>query len=690
VAIEVPQEVLDALTRVKLPGDVRQHEASETLDIRGLLCPVHRAEALVLGSGAAGLRAAVELKREGVDVVVCSTGLFSGTSACSGSDKQTLHTAGTSNRGDDFVQLANDIGSGGAMDKDTAYIEAVGSIGAFAGLQYLGLPLPQDRFGAVLRYQTDHDDVGRATSCGPRTSRLMVKVLCEEAIRLDIPFITRTTGVRILQEDGHVKGLIAIERDRSINTYGLKIILCNRLVLATGGPGELYRDSVYPKNCFGSLGMAIEAGIEVSNLTESQFGIGTRRTEFPWNLSGTYVQVIPYIYSVDAESKEHNFLADYFRTTRELASNVFRKGYQWPFHASRMADFQSSLVDLAIFIESQKGNTILMDFNRNPKGVAGDQDFSLERLDEDVYAYLENNNALQKKPIDRLRAMNPLAIELYRMHKHDIEAEPLPFNVSNQHMNGGIDVDAWAQSSLEGCYAIGEVSGTHGVTRPGGAALNAGQVFGMRCAKHIATHKKPSQTIDLAGLEAMIASTIDEVSRNLENETGIEIPDIETEVQARMSDHAGFICNVEQISDSLNKTKALNGEIVSKGIHIESENKISTYFNWMHTTLCSEAVLTALNHYAENGGGSRGARAMCSPEGTVVPQARNLDLEAYRFIEEQDKDKETKIVLKYADGSFDVHERKLREMEDPRGIFFEKNWASYLTGNIYKEGFKHE
>ena len=59
-------------------------------------------------------------------------------------------------------------------------------------------------------------------------------------------------------------------------------------------------------------------------------------------------------------------------------------------------------------------------------------------------------------------------------------------------------------------------------------------------------------------------------------------------------------------------------------------------------------------------------------------------------IEEQDKDKETKIVLKYADGSFDVHERKLREMEDPRGIFFEKNWASYLTGNIYKEGFKHE
>ncbi|VTO17461.1 Uncharacterised protein [Klebsiella variicola] len=36
-------------------------------------------------------------------------------------------------------------------------------------------------------------------------------------------------------------------------------------------------------------------------------------------------QVIPYIYSVDSEGNEHNFLADYYRTTQELASNIFRK-----------------------------------------------------------------------------------------------------------------------------------------------------------------------------------------------------------------------------------------------------------------------------------------------------------------------------------------------------------------------------
>ena len=96
--------------------------------------------------------------------------------------------------------MARAIRAGGAMDEDTAYVEAVGSSRAMASLQYLGLPLPQDPLGGTLRYQTDHDEVGRATSCGPRTSRLMVKVLADEAIRLGIPFYNHTTAVKILTE----------------------------------------------------------------------------------------------------------------------------------------------------------------------------------------------------------------------------------------------------------------------------------------------------------------------------------------------------------------------------------------------------------------------------------------------------------------------------------------------------------
>lgn len=221
--------------------------------------------------------------------------------------------------------------------------------------------------------------------------------------------------------------------------------------------GELYRDSVYPHKCFGSLGLALEEGLTLTNLTESQFGIGTPRSTFPWNLSGTYVQVIPYIYSVDAEGNEYNFLADYYRTTRELASNIFRKGYQWPFHATRVMDFGSSLLDMAVAQEQQSGRQVFMDFNRNPEPVPGDLPFSLDRLDDDVRAYLENNDALAPSPIERLQRMNPLSISLYKMHGYDLTTQPLQFAMNNQHMNGGIEVDIWGQTSLPGCFAVGKL-----------------------------------------------------------------------------------------------------------------------------------------------------------------------------------------------------------------------------------------
>ena len=198
----IPQTILDRLTDVAMPRLQAERPAKETMAARGFSMPAHRCETLVLGSGAAGLRAAVELKRRDVDVVVASQSAFGGTSACSGSDKQTLHTANGAGRGDDFRAMAAALGAGGAMDEDTAYIEAVGSLRALSSLQFMGLPLPQDRLGGVLRYQTDHDEVGRATSCGPRTSRLMVQALAAEAIRLNAPIFNHTTGVRLLIEDG--------------------------------------------------------------------------------------------------------------------------------------------------------------------------------------------------------------------------------------------------------------------------------------------------------------------------------------------------------------------------------------------------------------------------------------------------------------------------------------------------------
>ena len=98
MTVDVPQEILDALTDVVMPRLPPDGRARGDRGRRRRL-PVYRHGCVVVGSGAAGLRAAVELNRRGGDVVVVSQSAWGGTSACSGSDKQTLHTANTADRG---------------------------------------------------------------------------------------------------------------------------------------------------------------------------------------------------------------------------------------------------------------------------------------------------------------------------------------------------------------------------------------------------------------------------------------------------------------------------------------------------------------------------------------------------------------------------------------------------------------
>ena len=689
--VKVPQHILDRLTDVEMPRLMPAKAATEVMQVAGYGVPIHRYGCVIVGSGAAGLRAAVELQRRDDSVAIISQSAWGGTSACSGSDKQTLHTANTADLGDNYKAMARAIRAGGAMDEDTAYVEAIGSSRAMASLQYLGLPLPQDPLGGTLRYQTDHDEVGRATSCGPRTSRLMVKVLADEAIRLSIPFYNHTTAVRILTmgqgSERRACGVLAVQPKESKpnNPYGLVVFECPVLVLAAGGPGELYRDSVYPNSCFGALGLALNASIEAINLTESQFGIGTRREGFPWNLSGTYVQAIPHIYSVDGSGQEHHFLADYYRTTQELASNVFRKGYQWPFHATRMLDFGSSLVDLAIYRESEAGRRVFMDFNRNPLPVPGDAAFSLQRLDDDVRTYLGTAGATQDMPIDRLRHMNPLAIELYRRYKVDIAAQPLEFAVNNQHMNGGIAVDTWGRSSLRGCYAVGEAAGTHGVTRPGGAALNAGQVLGTRAAEHISASGL-ARTAGNSDIVDAVEESVEKINAILQPESTLTVRSVRASVQARMSDQAGMICKADSVGEALEGAHSLNTEIRSRGIAHGRPAEAVRALQWQQMALASEAVLAALDYFIRNGGGSRGARAVCASDGESIPLTRNGPLEEYRFRVERDAHRTEQIVVRLDGDILHVATRPNRPFDEAAKSFFERDWPDWLTGRIYELG----
>jgi succinate dehydrogenase/fumarate reductase flavoprotein subunit len=527
-----------------------------------------------------------------------------------------------------------------------------------------------------------------------------VQVLAREAIRLEAPVLNGVIGVKILVEPGpprRLAGLLAMRpKDRSpVNPLGLLIFLFDALVIAAGGPGELYRDSVYPKQCFGALGMALEAGIEAVNLTESQFGIGTSRDGFPWNLSGTYVQAMPHIFSLDRDGRECGFLSEYYRTTQELASNIFRKGYQWPFHSARMLDFGSSLVDLAIHRERLAGRRVFMDFNRDPAPANGGEPFSLDRLDADVRTYLGRSGALIESPIARLSKMNPLSIELYRRYKKDITRDPLEFAVNNQHMNGGLAVNVWGETNLERCYAVGEAAGTHGVTRPGGAALISGQVFGARAAEHIAATGRRGKGKSPAPPRSLLRAAVADILGDLRPDSPLSARAIEREVQARMSDAAGFICRGEDVREALAGARALNARIKAEGVacgrpHSPSrDGRLSTPYEaaravqWRQMAIASEAVLTALDFYIQGGGGSRGARAICDPKGELTPLTQKGALSEFRFLPELAADRDARIFVRYENGRFSCEIRPIRRRPRDDPAFFERDWPRFLSGAIY-------
>lgn len=131
-----------------------------------------------------------------------------------------------------------------------------------------------------------------------------------------------------------------------------------------------------------------------------------------------------------------------------------------------------------------RGRRVFLDFRANPVRSTFDHD----QLQPEALEYLDRAGALFGAPIERLRHMNGPAYRFYldRNPYIDLEKQMLEVDVCVQHNNGGLTVDAWWQSNVRGFFPVGEAAGSHGVYRPGGAALNSGQVGATRAAQFIA------------------------------------------------------------------------------------------------------------------------------------------------------------------------------------------------------------
>ncbi len=638
-----------------------------------------RTNTVVVGSGAAGLAAACRLHDLGVPVCLVTEGMEMGASRNTGSDKQTYSRLSLLD-GDSVEQMAADLFAGGAVDGDLALVEAALSVPCFCRLCDIGVPFPHNAYGEYTGYRTDHAERLRATSAGPLTSKFMTECWQRELERRGVPVYDRQLAVRIVTtpDGGSAAGLITLSTDCDAPSFTL--FACQNLVWATGGPAGVYADSVYPVSQTGGTGVALAAGAAAKNLTEWQYGLaslGTEGHEKRWNLSGSYQQVLPSYVSVDANGAKHDFLRAAFDTPEALWLAVFRKGYEWPFDPRKVGG--SSRIDLLVYRETQlRGRRVYLDYTRNPLG----KDFSFDRLPPEAREYLARSGAEQATPIERLRAMNPPAVELYASAGIDLARDRLEIALCAQHCNGGLASDCWFESELGHFFPIGEANGSHGITRPGGAALNAGQVGAARAAERIAhcyTGLPDAETFAvLAAPHLEWAETFAKRLLSHVSDTS-SVHALRRQYGQCMSRYAAQLRTAAGLDEAAQALTAWQARFFDQ-TRLGSARELPDAFRNYDLLLTQRAMVAAMRDYLARGGRSRGGCLVGDPAGAAPA---GLPEPCFRHSLDDGALAAQVQELRLRNNQPTIRWRPVRPIPT-RTHWFEQVWAAYRSGEVYK------
>lgn len=636
---------------------------------------------IIIGSGAAGFQAALRLYQNGErDLAIITENIKSGTSRNTGSDKQTYYKLTLSGNDADSVRnMAEDLFAGQCVDGDQALCEAALSARCFFALTELGVPFPCTEHGEFMGYKTDHDRGRRATSAGPYTSKLMTEALERSVKEKQILILDQMQAIQILTYMNQVKGILCL--DKNIHSEpAYKIIWCKNVILATGGPAGMYHDSVYPVSQTGSTGMAFEAGASGKNLTEWQFGMASLNPR--WNVSGTYMQVLPSFISTDQDGNdEKEFLLDYFNELPDLLSMVFLKGYQWPFDVNKIFG-GSSVIDLLVYQETVlKKRRVFLDYRVNPGNLEKDRDLPYASMIPEAKEYLSQAGACFGTPIERLKHMNEPAILFYQDHHVDLFKERLEIAVCAQHNNGGLSTNHLWETNLSGLYAIGEVCASHGVTRPGGTALNAGQVGAVRAAEGIflkkRTHMKEASPSTESGIkERLRIQTLDRIRLSEHAEGNCPLSELWINASKRMSAAAGMIRNQVQMETALKETEDDICQFMQKA-KSPSVSQLSLFYKLYDMLLSQKMYLFAMLDYAKAGGGSRGSALYTDSTGELpgFPGCQTFgELYRCRLDQKMHGQEVQEVTLK--EGTPSASRRPVRPLPDV-DYFFENQWRIY-------------
>lgn len=500
---------------------------------------------LVIGTGGGGLRTAIELKQQGIDVL--AVGKRRKDDAHTRLAAGGLNAAlGTMDPEDSWQQHAADTIRESYFLADPHVVMTVAK-NAARGIQELadwGLPFAREADGRLSQRFFGAHKYRRTCFAGDYTGLEIQRTLLRRAKALDVNIIDTIYITRILEVDNQVFGAYGFD----IETGRRTLIRADAVVLASGGHNRIWRhtSSRRDENTGDTFRLAVLAGARIRDAELVQF-----------HPSGI----------LEPEEAAGTLVSEAARGEGGILRNGLGERFMERYDPERMELSTRDRVALANYTEIAEG-----------RGTAKGG------------VILDLTHLPREKIFERLPRIYRTMIELQRL---DITREPIEIAPTAHYSMGGVWVDTEEHSTgVSGFYAIGEAaSGMHGANRLGGNSLIEllvyGRIVGEATARYIRGLERVRRDL---GVISLARQEIDDLLSNKGYES---VRSLQRAVRNLMTEHAGVVRNEVGLRKGLVELSKIEERLPEVGVHpdISGFDDLAHAFDLKGSLIAARATL---------------------------------------------------------------------------------------------------